>query len=53
MSKIEITFLMIAEPFWGVFKMFLPYIAVIILIRIAFVFFKRRKAKRKREFDKN
>jgi len=52
MSKIVLTPSMIAIPFWGVFKLFLPYIAVLILIRIAFVLFKKEIKKRKAENSK-
>jgi hypothetical protein len=52
MSKLVLTPSMIFVPFWGVFKLFLPYIAIIILIRIGFAFFKKELKKRKAENSK-
>jgi hypothetical protein len=52
MSKLAISFSMIAVPFWGVFKLFLPYIAIIILLKVAFIFFKREIKERKNENNK-
>lgn len=49
MSDLVLTPSMIIVPFWEVFKMFLPYIAIIILIRIGFMFFKKELKKRKDE----
>lgn len=52
MSKLAISFSMIAVPFWGVFKLFIPYIAIIILIRVVFVSLKKEFKKRKDENSK-
>lgn len=47
MSKLVITPLEIIVPFWNVFKMFLPYIVAVVLIRIAFVFLVKKIKERK------
>jgi len=47
MPKLILTPSMIAVPFWGVFKLFLPYLVLIILARFGFMFLKKELKKRK------
>jgi hypothetical protein len=41
-GKVVIPYTAFIEPFYTVFKLFLPYLLVIILVRIAFAFFGKK-----------
>ncbi|MFZ2193726.1 MAG: hypothetical protein WAV31_05775 [Candidatus Moraniibacteriota bacterium] len=47
MLNLEITPAMFFVPFWSVFKLFLPYIAIIILARVIYSVWKKENKKRR------